>query len=398
MSKDQNFKELYGKYLANMLSEQEIRQLFVIISNLSDDEARSLVSDHVLEEYEEAPVENEDERLEQILINLRKYTKADFKKRFFQIKLVHKLLAAAVILLVSLISIYIYLENERLSSLQLITKNSEDIAPGREQAILKLADGSIINLDSLRVGEQRLEQHGVKISRDIHGELIYEQTENIPSRSEVEYNTVITPRGGKYKIILPDGTRVWLNASSSITYPTSFADTDKRNVKLTGEAYFEVNKIIDASKGLQPFIVNTNRQKIEVLGTHFNVNSYADEQTEKTTLLEGSVRLNDHVLLRPGQQGESTIDQLKIKTVDADDFVDWKNDEFNLKGGDFRSTMRKIARWYDVEVIYEPGIPNDVTVGGWISRNKNISSVLSLIQKTGNVHFKLEGRRVIVTR
>lgn len=303
--------------------------------------------------------------------------------------------AAAIILLVS--AGIFFIEHSRFSGIE-IAKGSADIRPGAERATLTLSNGTEIDLTSLNAGSVADKQAGVKITKTGEGELIYELGDEGGRTGAPRYNTIKTPAGGQYRIILPDSTRVWLNASSSLTYPTSFSERETRRVELKGEGYFEVHKMIKAGAAAVPFVVSTLRQEIKVLGTHFNVNAYPEEARAATTLLEGAVKINDQVILKPGQQGISKGETLSVKTVNAADYVDWKTGDFNLSNDDFRTMMRKLSRWYDVEVIYDESAPEQVKLGGWISRSKNISSILNIMQQTGKVHFKLEGRRVTVSK
>jgi transmembrane sensor len=305
--------------------------------------------------------------------------------------------AAAAIIIVISAGIFFF-DNSRFSGVEIV-KGSTDIGPGAERATLTLSNGTEIDLTVLDEGPLAAKQAGVKITKTGEGELIYEiSDESSVLPGEPSYNTIKTPTGGQYSVILPDSTRVWLNASSSLTYPTSFSENGTRRVELKGEGYFEVRKHIKAGAMAVPFVVSTLKQEIRVLGTHFNVNAYTDEPEVSTTLLEGSVKINDQVILKPGQQGISKGKLLNVKAVNAADYIDWKSGEFNLSNDDFRSMMRKISRWYDVQVIYDDSAPEQVKLGGWISRTKNLSSILNIMQKTGKVHFKLEGRRVTVSR
>jgi transmembrane sensor len=303
------------------------------------------------------------------------------------------LISAAALIIISLSGILIYRQNHPASYLTNLPA-SADLKPGKDKAVLVLANGKKINLDQTMSGHLA-DQKGVSISKTADGQLVYSvpQQENISA--EAEYNTVVTPAGGQYQVNLPDGTRVWLNASSSLTFATSV--TTVRTVKLNGEAYFEVSKMADEGRRV-PFIVESASQKVEVLGTHFNVNAYDNELLAKTTLLEGSVKINDNTLLKPGQQARVQGQSIKVSAVNAEDYIDWQRGDFMLEHNDFRSIMRKIARWYDVDVVYAEDAPEKLNLGGWISRSKNISSVLQVMEKTGKVHFKIEGRRITVSK
>lgn len=392
--KAQDLRILYTKFLSNSLTEHGIKELMFRMGQLSDNELKALINESIPVEEPHA-LDYEQESLERIFLNIRK--KRLSGKEGLKFKLYYKFVAAAVVLIISTLFIYFNLELQSSDQI-VIAANSYDIGPGREKAILRLSSGKEIDLDTLDLNKTNIQQSGVKILKDVNGELIYVDLNEDKSDFKIEYNTIITPRGAKFTVILPDGTEVWLNSASSITYPTSFVQAGNRTVKLQGEAYFEVKKSFDEDGKPVPFKVNTGVQTVEVLGTHFNINAYSDEPTVRTTLLEGSVRVNESFTLTPGEQAISFDGNTQVKTVNASEYTDWKTGEFNLKTGDLKTVMRKIARWYDVEIIYDQTAPSNVKLGGWISREKNISSVLNLIQKTGGVHFKLEGRRVTVTR
>jgi len=277
-------------------------------------------------------------------------------------------------------------------------KTVEDVKPGGNKAILTLSDGSRIILDSISNGEV-VNNGGVSISKTADGELKY-VISNIKSSSEkLAYNTIETPVGGQYQIVLPDGTKVWLNSASSIKYPVVFKG-NKRKVELIGEAYFEVTHVLNSKKELIPFIVRNNLQQIEVLGTHFNVNGYLDDETIKTTLLEGSVRIlplgsQSGKFLKPGQQAVVQNGGINIQIADTESAIAWKNGDFIFNQEKLQSVMKKIARWYNVEVIYQ-GIQNEPKFSGVVARSRNLSDVLKMMELTGEVKFKIEGRKVFV--
>jgi len=210
----------------------------------------------------------------------------------------------------------------------------------------------------------------------------------------VAFNTISTPVGGQYTVVLPDGSKVWLNAASSLKFPTAFTGTERR-VELTGEGYFEV-----AKNKHMPFKVNFNREEVEVLGTHFNISAYPDEAVTRTTLLEGSVRIsknNIKKILVPGQQAISSMQTggFNIAEVNTDEAIAWKNGLFLFHNENIRSIMKKIARWYNVDVNYQGSFTNQ-EYGGRISQSKNLSEILKNLELTGTIHFKIEGRRVTV--
>lgn len=275
-----------------------------------------------------------------------------------------------------------------------LVSSFKPIVPGGNKAILTLSNGSTINLNEVSNGIiEKNEQ--VAIKKEKNGQLVYSSDTGLPDKGDkISFNTISTPRGGQYQVILPDGTNVWLNAASSLRYPVKFTGAE-RHVELSGEAYFEVAK----NKNM-PFTINTNNVNIKVLGTHFNVMSYEDDSSVKTTLLEGSVllsNLNQQALLVPGQQADvaRSGEKINVTYVNTDDAVSWKNGYFTFRKESVVSIMKKVARWYDVEVEYQNDMSN-VKLGGSISRGKNIKDLLNKIQLTGAVHFKIEGRRIIV--
>ncbi|WP_421940093.1 FecR family protein [Pedobacter sp.] len=267
-----------------------------------------------------------------------------------------------------------------------------DVEPGKNAATLTLDDGRKIFLTDSRNGE--LAQEGnIKISKK-DGQLIYQIVSS--GKQQNKFNTLSTVNGETYAVILPDKSKVWLNAASSLKYPASFATLKNRTVELTGEAYFEIAK--DAQ---HPFVVKTQKQLVKVLGTHFNINSYTDEQSITTTLLEGSVQLNTGKttrILKVGEQAVNENDQISISKANIDSITDWVNGDFYLDDMNFKVAMRKIARWYNLEVIYDQSISQDIETGGAISRKNKLSTVLHLIEKSGQVHFKLAGKKLYVTK
>lgn len=268
-------------------------------------------------------------------------------------------------------------------------KFKNDVDPGGNKATLTLADGSVILLDDAKNGI--LTQQGASKVIKLDGKLLYDLTA-IDTR-QIVYNTISTPRGGQYQLELPDGSRVWLNATSSIRFPTSFVEMERR-VEITGEAYLEVAK--NANK---PFVVSVNGSEIQVLGTHFNINAYSDEEIMKTTLLEGSVKFvsaNDNHILQPGQQSQLTKGGAVkvVNKVDVDQVVAWKNGLFSFENAGIEAIMRQLSRWYDVDVDYR-GRPDDLFIAE-MNRNIKLSDALKALELTGKVSFEIEGKMIIV--
>lgn len=267
-----------------------------------------------------------------------------------------------------------------------------DIAPGSNKASLILSNGSKIALNDAKNGVLARQGKTV-LNKASAGQLVY----NAPATAaaeEVQYNTITTPKGGQYQVVLSDGSKVWLNAASSITFPTAFTGRE-RLVNITGEVYFEVAK----NKKL-PFRVVAGKQMVEVLGTHFDINAYSDESTIKTTLAEGSVKIavgNKTVMLKPNQQAEVSnagAEAISINTVDVDDILGWTNGNFVFEKAELPFIMRQAARWYNVNVKYEGNVaPRRFT--GSISRNVNLSELLKMLKYTG-VNFRVENQDIIV--
>lgn len=269
------------------------------------------------------------------------------------------------------------------------TTPATDVPAGKNTATLTLANGKKILLSDTRTGKLT-DQDGAEINKTADGSLEYRP---VNGATAVQYNTLSTARGEQYQITLSDGTRVWLNAATTLTFPASFAHQAERSVEVNGEAYFEV-----AADPARPFKVHTLHQQIQVLGTSFNINNYPDEPFARTTLLSGAVKINDAQVLKPGQQAISgKSGDVKIATVNTDGIVAWKNGYFEFNDENIYEVMRKIARWYDVEVIYEGDIPTNEMVGT-ISRFENVSKVLNTIEKAGLLKFRINEKKIYVSK
>jgi ferric-dicitrate binding protein FerR (iron transport regulator) len=271
---------------------------------------------------------------------------------------------------------------------------STDIKPGGNKAILTLADGRKIDLGTTANGLVA-DQGSTKVAKLSDGQLVYKKTvgEKPPS---IAYNSLSTPKAGQFELLLPDGTRVWLNNASTIRYPVAFTGPD-RTVELAGEAYFEVAK--DAA---HPFRVKVQTgATVDVLGTSFNIMAYSDEPTERTTLIDGSIRItenNQSALLKPAEQTaldpHGTLNV--IPNVNVQEVIAWKNGYFHFDHASLQTTMRQLARWYDIDVVYQGQIP-DHEYQGRIQRDLLLSDVLKNLE-SDQIHFKLEGRKLIVTQ
>jgi ferric-dicitrate binding protein FerR (iron transport regulator) len=263
--------------------------------------------------------------------------------------------------------------------------------PGSNKAVLILSDGSEVTLNDAEAG-QIARQGGALVSKTGQGQLVYDAA-GLPDTAVV-YNTIAIPRGGQYSLTLPDGTRIWLNADSRLRFPVRFSGNE-RPVELEGEAYFEV-----AANPSKPFRVKVRGLDVEVLGTHFNISAYADEKTIHTTLLEGKVRLRqgaESLVLSPGWQAKYTpgVARMQVFRADVDQVMAWKNGMFIFNDEELPSIMRKIARWYNVDVRYENRNSN-LSYAGSMSRFKNVRDVLNMLALTGTVRFNVEGNVITV--
>lgn len=284
-----------------------------------------------------------------------------------------------------------------------VSRDLQDIKPGSVGATLILANGKTIKLANVSDSTIASEA-GVTITKSADGQLIYnlsfkDTARDLDPTAIGMTNTLFTAKGETYRVKLPDGSKVWLNAASSLTYSANLVQNGQRRVKLTGEAYLEV-----AKDNTHPFIVESEGQQVEVLGTHFNINSYADEGSIKTTLLEGSVKVSQNdgrqstLILRPGQQSViKGSNRIKVEEVDVNEAVLWKEGKFSFDREEIGSIMKKVERWYDVEVSYKDDV-RSVKLTGSVSRFENVSKLLSMLENTREVHFKIEGKKIIVSK
>lgn len=297
-----------------------------------------------------------------------------------------------------LIGLFIFLYSYKSSWTSNETVFISDVAPGSNRATLKLADGSVINLEE-RVNGEVATQNGIKIVKTATGQVIYTFRDQLAAKTNsLSYNTISTPNGGEFAVELPDGSKAWLNAASSVHFPTNLGSGIARELSITGEVYFEVKK--DTAR---PFRVKSGSQTVEVLGTHFSINSYADEPQATTSLLEGSVRITSPslpsgIVLKPGQQAVFRQNK-KLEIVPVDESViAWKNGLIRARNADLKTVMRQLARWYDLEVVYQGQISNE-SINAAVPRTSRLATVLEFLSGIG-VEFKIEqtetGKRIIV--
>ena len=379
------FRRLVGRYLSGEGSESErrtVERYYDLFSSQED----------ILDGRDQAEVRSTGLRLKSV-IDLR-----TGEGRHKVYPLWRKLTAAAVVLFGISAGLFFYPNQSSESKIvNSQGRNKADLVPGGNRAVLALSDGRRIALDGAHVGVLAGQQ-GVSVSKTASGTLEY-TVAGRTNRAEL-LNSVSTPRGGQYRLRLSDGTGVWLNAGSVLTYPVAFGGNSRR-VTLSGEAYFEVRT--DTSR---PFSVQTLQQKITVRGTHFNISAYGDDPETRTTLLEGQVSVTglasgETRMLRPGQQALSSRDHksnnLSVTHIDTAEAVAWKNGYFHFQDEGLESVLKKIARWYDLEILY-PGnrIPQGVYFSGTLSKYQNGGQVLRKLELSGGVHFQMEGRRVMV--
>ena len=384
------------------MSQQQAKALLLKYKNGQCTAAEKAIVEKWLFEYKDEESVLSEERIEEIgreiWSNLPQAPPKSSK-----LSLWSRLAVAAALLIIAGGGLFYYsLQNDHLSKVS--KQISHDILPGSNKAYLTLADGSKISLTEAANGNVA-KQAGVSITKTADGQLVYTITSD--DKADVnKSNTISTPKGGQWQLRLPDGSVVWLNAASSLTYPASFASLRERRVRLSGEAYFEIAKVFRPSSSKPsnrervPFVVVTDKQEVEVLGTHFNISNYADEEAAKTTLLEGIVKINDF-MLKPGEQAILSKNKTKIAQVDTSLAVAWKNGIFKLDGTPLKELMRQISRWYDIDIVYE-GDFSDRKFYGEIERSYSLSEVLKVFE-LGKIHFRIEreevggGKKLVVT-
>jgi transmembrane sensor len=388
----ENLNELYERFLRNECNPAEISRLIELFDAADYYALQEIVRKHLDDPSSTMLSQNDNQHLyDRIFNNLKEHTKPAKPVRALWTKLSA---AAGLILLVASASLFWYYKNTSKPVIALHYMH-KDVKPGGNRAYLTLSDGKQINLSDMNSGRIGSDG-GNDILQAVNGEISYVDGHATAERVRASINTLRTPNGGHYRVILPDGTKVWLNAASQLRYPANFGGLKQRKIDLTGEAYFEV-----AKDPVHPFVVQTDDQQVRVLGTHFNVNAYHDDGGSKTTLLEGSIHARGThagVILLPGQQ-VSTIrnGRLKVDPADQELAVAWKNDQFMFESEPIRILMKTLARWYNVEVVYGKNVP-DIRFNGAVSRFENISEVLKILESTGKIHFQLDGRKVLVTK
>jgi hypothetical protein len=297
-------------------------------------------------------------------------------------------IAAAMAIILTIGIGLLFLRHQQTSSERTVQTMQDKTVPGKNMATLTLSGGRKLVLSNT-IDEKLLKETGVEVQKAKNGQLIYKQIDH-KNADHLIYNTLATSRGQQYQLILPDGSHIWLNSGSSVKFPVSFAGLKERKVFITGEVYFEVSK--DQQR---PFRVISEGQQVTVHGTHFNINGYQDEPESKTTLLEGSVDING-TLLKPNQQAVLGKDELKVIPVDAENVIAWKDGYFRFSNESLESIMRKVSRWYDVEVVFEDPSLKNTEFGGVMTKYTTVSKVLEMLELTGEVSFVLKGKKIVV--
>lgn len=397
-----NLRHLIGQYMNDALSPEQQEALLQLLDQHNEAELVNLLREMM--EAEQANAMAVDAGLMQA--SLQKVLAADrsgeevMPAPVVPMKRRWQWVAAAVAILAVGVAGYVLLNKKAAAPITVTAgTHKSDVLPGGNKAILTLANGQQIVLDSAANG-MLAQQGSAQVMKD-GSTLKYEGGH---AGAAVSYNMLSTPRGGQYKLVLPDGSKVWLNAASSIRYPTVFADKERR-VEITGEAYFEIASLSypqipgGGRAGKIPFKVIVPGGQIDVLGTHFNVNAYSDEEAVKTTLLEGKVKVTGNeqpVVLNPGEQARMKDNSTEVvKNVDTEEIVGWTNGMFIFRDQRIEDIMKQISRWYDVEIHYA-GKPVQEGFNGTIPRNVPVSKVLRLLELTTLVHFKIDGKKVTV--
>jgi ferric-dicitrate binding protein FerR (iron transport regulator) len=388
--KEERLRQLFEGWLHNQLSVREQAEWMDLLVDPTLESVRQQIIENY---YDQLPMQYsmEPEVAEALFRSILPESTPPKRVRIWSDGWRRYIAAAAIIGIVALTGILWWARRNVVSESTVAANVYEnDVKPGGDHAVLTLANGAHIMLDSAGKGNL-VSQGGAQLIKADSGNLTYKAMAS--DDNAISYNTLATPAGGQYQVTLSDGTRVWLNALSSIRFPATFKG-GSRSVNLTGEAYFEV-----AKDKMSPFHVNANGVDVQVLGTEFNVNAYADEPGIKTTLVRGAVRLskaNATLLLKPGEEGQTsgTSGLVLDKDVNIDRTLAWKNGKFSFEGADIRTIMRQIGRWYNVEVRYL-GDPGNYLFDGQIGRDLNLSEVLTGLSKS-NVHFKINGNVLTV--
>ncbi len=397
MTKQDNLRLLWDKYVRDQkLTGSELGQLKSLIQDKDNSALVSELLGSVYEQKQEFSSEySSSDAFKDVWEKLRQQPEQEAPVISFSSRRKWwRYAAAAAVVITAGLGMYQFLMRDRSAPIAeqppKLENFSSEIQPGGNKAMLTLADGSVVALTDAQNGVLA-SQGSSNVVKLANGELAYQS--NNKQENEVMFNTIVTPRGGKYRLVLPDGTKVWMNAESSLRYPTVFTGST-REVELNGEAYFEV-----ARNAQQPFRVQVKDMKVEVLGTHFNIMAYENEAATAATLVEGSVRVSSplqQLLLKPGQQAlKDNSGQMKmLDDVDIQQVLAWKNDYFQFNADPLDRLMRQIERWYDVSVKFDGVVP-ERKFGGKISRSSPLTDILKVLELS-DVKFRVEGKTITV--
>jgi len=402
MRNQHQVKEIIERYHQGKCTAEELEILKELLSN----HTKQALLEDVYDELDEVTVDDalragKDQLLHRIVNDPRIAKQIGSKpnpNKIIPFRTWYWAAAAAVVLLLLVPSIYYMFGPDRSVTPDESAQLHSAITPGGDKAHILLEDGTIINLDQIQ-GDTVIYREGFSIVKSKDGEVYYQYDKQDKPIQQTVYNTIVTPKGGQYRIALPDGTQVSLNAESSLKYPVYFEE-DERIVELVGEGYFDVAKSHRDGKSI-PFIVHTGNQRLQVLGTEFNINSY--DKYIKTTLIEGKVSLesltdgHQPVILKPNQQSIFNDQQHAFEVHDVDPLyaMAWTKGNFAFQRASIHEVLESIARWYDVEVVFK-GDFEDAYFTGTLSRFEDIHKLLRTIELTETIHFKIEGRRVLV--
>lgn len=387
---DNQIKSLLRSYADDNISQEDFQLLVSYFRLSGNDEAILTAMDEIWRNLDEKDIVYFEEAKNDIYERLTERTAGTGNVRIRNLRPWYRYAAAAILLLAGIATFYLI---KSPSNNTIAKRYKNDVKPGFEQATLTLANGNVVNLGK-SAGLPVIQEHGVSIQKAADGVLLYSyKSSSGSSDTDTTENIIRTPRGGQFQVVLSDGSHVWLNTASSLTFPVKFNATH-RTVKLTGEAYFEV-----AKNAKSPFLVVTANQQVKVLGTHFDINAYADEPETRTTLLEGKVNVitrSKSIIIKPGEQAVLGKSNMEVKPADVEEIMAWKNGLFLYNQQSLETIMRQVSRWYNVDVVFEDEDIKGQLFSGALSRFKNISEILEVLETTGSVHFKIEGRRVTV--
>lgn len=393
-------KDLFHKFLQDRCTSEELNRLYLYFEIDENEEA---LKEIILEELHKDIYERNEAAKEQHLFHLFEQLSEKIQAEP-EVPLYRRLLVsqwiqiAATISFVAFLAVASYRYMVPLSPTQKLAISGANYPqPGSDKAVLTLFNGKQVVLSDAKQ-DQILNEAGITVFNAEEGLVVYQVDEYAAPRhhDNIQINTIRTPRGGQYQILLADGTKVWLNASSSLEFPSRFSE-DSRKVKLTGEAYFEV-----AHQASKPFFVQTAESEVEVLGTTFNIMAYPEEKSSQITLLTGSVNINkksETICLNPGQQAEIIQNRkgIRVHEVDLETIVAWKNGIFLFDRSDLQQVMRQVGRWYNTEVEYQDGVP-PVKLTGMVSRKDSLAVLLEILERAGGLDVDVHGNKVMVKR